>query len=347
MDYLIRKVLTETEYAAQAATLGPYDGVVVVSDSDPTVVVKLAIGSVEFPPAGSGSAPQDATYLTSTDESADLPNSQNVGNTNLTVGSKSILMNNTVEYGIANIEALGLTDNNSGFMWVDNSGNLSQTRTLDFETTEGKQDLTINNIDVCTFDANAYSFNGNTVASDTAFYAPIIYGGTFSNIVGSNITFTPFSQPSLSVTFDSDTSITAQGAVSFTGLTATTGTTLILDGSNQVRLLTSSARFKENIESFEINTELFNNYKKLRPVAFDYKTENPEEKKSLKTYGLIAEEVQELFPSAVNLDKEGLPFSISYDQIGVVTVSVVQNLLKEVDLLKERLTQLEKVCKLS
>ena len=57
MDYLVRKVLTQTEYAALKDTLQPYEGVVVVNDGDPTVVEQLAIGSITFDPSGTGGAP--------------------------------------------------------------------------------------------------------------------------------------------------------------------------------------------------------------------------------------------------------------------------------------------------
>jgi hypothetical protein len=348
MDYLIRKVLTETEYAAQAATLNPYDGIIVVSDVDPTVVVKLAIGSQTFIPSSGGAAPSNATYLTNTNQTSTLPLSINLGDTNENVGTQAILMNNTLVYGEGNIEGLGLTNDNSGFLWVDNAGTLSQTRTLDFQTTSGKQDFTINNAQVITLNATAYSLNGNTVASDTAFYAPIIYGQTFSNTSGTNITFTPYDQPALSVTFDTATTVDIQKDLFLSGLTATTGTTLILDGSNQVRLLTSSERFKEDIRTISIfDPTLKERFEALRPVTYRYKDPEGGSSSDQKAIGLIAEEVVKLFPEAVNLDKDNLPFSISYDQISVITVSIVQTLLKEVDLLKDRLTQLEKVSKLS
>jgi hypothetical protein len=163
MDFLIRKVLTETEYAAQSSTLDPYDGVVIVSDSDPAVVVKLAIGSQTFLPSSGGDvyAPSDGTYLTATDETTPLPNSIDLHLTNPDNGTQSIMMNNPVSSSAARIETLPLTDNDSGFMWVNNAGALTQTRTLDFQTTSGDQDWTVNNINILQFTANAFALNGN------------------------------------------------------------------------------------------------------------------------------------------------------------------------------------------
>lgn len=346
MDFLIRKVLTETEYAALSTTLSPYDGVVVVSDSDPAVVVKLAIGTQTFLPSSGGDvyAPSDATFLTATDETTALTNSIDLGLTNPGNGEKSILMNNPVATGVAKVEALALTDDNSGFMWVDNSGALTQARTLNFTTTSGAQDFIINGAAAITFTATSYAFNGNTVASDSAFYAPAMYSAVLSNIVGSGITFQPTGAPSLNVDFNAATTVTIAHDLFLTGLTATTGTALILDGSNQVRLLTSSKRFKEDINEFETTKEFINNFLELNPVTFRYKKQDGEKKDEKETLGLIAEEVVELFPEAVNLDAEGLPFSISYDQLTTLTIGVVQQLYLEIKMLREQVVRLENLC---
>lgn len=351
MDFLIRKVLTETEYAALSTTLSPYDGVVVVSDVDPSTVVKLAIGTQTFTPsAGGGAAPSTSTYLTNTTETTDLPNSVSIGDTNLNVGTQSILMNNPTVYAEGNVVGLALTDNNSGVMFVDNSGALTQTRSLNFTTTGGAQnfeivgadDITLTGSGTITMNATAYQLNGNTVATDNAFYAPTIYAGTISNIVGSGITYTPYSNPTLLVTYDSATTVNMQGGLFLSGLTTSAGTTLVLDGANQVFLLTSSARFKENIESLDISLEFKKDYLSLNPVTYNYKKDGEGEQSSPTAIGLIAEEVVKLFPEAVNLDSEGLPFSISYDQISVLTVRIVQELILEIDRLGGRIKELEK-----
>jgi hypothetical protein len=342
MDFLIRKVLTETEYAAQSSTLDPYDGVVVVSDSDPAVVVKLAIGSQTFLPSSGGDvyAPSDGTYLTATDETTALPNSIDLSLTNPANGTQSILMNNPVSTGEALVDTLALTDNNSGFMWVDNSGALTQTRTLDFTTTSGAQDLTITGMDVWDVTANAYAFRGNFVGADVGFAAPVM----LTNTIQSGTTDIVFSRynpaTALKVSFQSNVEVDLQGAV-YTNFTSSTGTDVVVGAANQLFLKTSSERFKEDIDTFDAYTGALDRYSKLRPVTYRYKREDGEAEKQRLAIGLIAEEVNKLFPEVVNMDMENSPFSISYDQICTITVSVVQGLIKELEELKARVKLLD------
>jgi hypothetical protein len=343
MDFLIRKVLSETEYAAQSSTLDPYDGVVIVSDSDPAVVVKLAIGSQTFLPSSGGDvyAPSDGTYLTASDETTPLPNSIDLHLTNPDNGTQSIMMNNPVSSSAARIETLPLTDNDSGFMWVNNAGALTQTRTLDFQTTSGDQDWTVNNINILQFTANAFALNGNTVGSDTGFDGPLMTTNAFE----SNTTEIVFRRKvigtALTVAVASNVDLSVQGGFYATGLTSSTGTDLILGAGNQVFLKTSSERFKEDIDTFDAYTGALDRYSKLRPVTYRYKREDGEVEKQRLAIGLIAEEVEKLFPEAVNMDAENSPFSISYDQICTITLSVVQGMLKEITKLKERVSTLE------
>ena len=50
---------------------------------------------------------------------------------------------------------------------------------------------------------------------------------------------------------------------------------------------------------------------RLRPVTFHYKPEYSESAPSLQ-YGLIAEEVAEVYPDLVQYDKDGKPFTVQY-----------------------------------
>ena len=52
--------------------------------------------------------------------------------------------------------------------------------------------------------------------------------------------------------------------------------------------------------------------------------------------GLIAEEVNEIYPELVNYDKEGKPYSVKYNGLSVVLLDEVKKLRKEVKELKEK-----------
>jgi len=345
MDYLVRKVLTQTEYAALKDTLQPYEGVVIVNDGLPNVVEQLAIGSVTFDPSGTGGAPSNATYLTNTDQTTSLPNSINIANTNLTVGSQSLLMNNPSVFGEANIVGNVLQEDQAGFLFIDNGGNMSQTTSCNFGTTSlPRQDVTFGNVDAFVVDTNdiqfttantismtagAYALNGNTVGSDTGFDGPTIT----TNFIQSNTTDIVFKRQligtPLKVTYLSNVEVDFQGNV-YTNFTSSTGTTVVVGASNQLFLLTSSQRFKEDIQPVEINHEVLSNIYKLEPVTFRYKNGSEEEGKvNKKTVGLIAEEVNKLFPEVVNLDEKGEPFSIDYNGIAVLLLAAMKELKAE------------------
>jgi hypothetical protein len=70
---------------------------------------------------------------------------------------------------------------------------------------------------------------------------------------------------------------------------------------------TSSRRFKEDIfDMGESTSHLMN----LRPVTFRYKQDHTDDQ-SLQ-YGLIAEEVAEVYPELVSYDENGKPYTVRY-----------------------------------
>ena len=119
------------------------------------------------------------------------------------------------------------------------------------------------------------------------------------------------------------------GAFPFSGSAEITGS-LSVTGSAFVTSLTetSALRFKENIE--DMSDELSNVYK-LRPVDFDWK-ENGEGDK-----GLIAEEVNLIYPEFVTLNTDGTMQGIKYSKLISVLIKSVQELKDEVDSLKSQI----------
>jgi hypothetical protein len=94
----------------------------------------------------------------------------------------------------------------------------------------------------------------------------------------------------------------------------------------------SSRRYKTGIESITFDTDKF---MQLRPVKFR-RISNGEE-----DFGLIAEEVDEIFPQMVPKDKDGLPESVRYDKLSVILIDIVKKQQKEIDDLKARLDKVE------
>lgn len=77
---------------------------------------------------------------------------------------------------------------------------------------------------------------------------------------------------------------------------------------------------------------------KLRPVEFRYK----DEKQSAQlNYGLIAEEVEKVWPEMVAYDKDGNISTLYYQFLAPILLKEIQALRKEIDKLKEKSCQRE------
>ena len=100
--------------------------------------------------------------------------------------------------------------------------------------------------------------------------------------------------------------------------------------TNMLFQFTSSERYKKNIVDTALDSSKVYD---LRPV--DYETNENSMVEGEKGFGLIAEEVNELFPELVVYNKEGKPDSLSYDRLSVVLLMEIKKLKEEIEKLKE------------
>jgi trimeric autotransporter adhesin len=100
------------------------------------------------------------------------------------------------------------------------------------------------------------------------------------------------------------------------GATSSGGTAVFVNSNGRLGTMTSSRRFKEEIQPMDCASEaLFS----LRPVAFRYKKEiDPTGTPQL---GLVAEEVEKVNLNLVVRDKEGKPYSVRYDQVNAMLLN--------------------------
>jgi hypothetical protein len=104
------------------------------------------------------------------------------------------------------------------------------------------------------------------------------------------------------------------------GLTATGGAPVYVTGGGRLGTNTaSSRRVKQDIRDI---AEESDRLMKLCPVAFEYKPEF--DPAGLTQYGLIAEEVAEVFPDLVTLDREGRPEGVRYHLIAPLLLNEVE-----------------------
>jgi hypothetical protein len=107
-----------------------------------------------------------------------------------------------------------------------------------------------------------------------------------------------------------------------TGATVT-GTAVLCSSVGQLGTISSSERYKENIEDIPDKVSIM----KLRPVKFNYKKDDS---KTVK-YGLIAEQVEEDFSYLCFYNKEGQPESVNYHELPALLLKEIQRLSKRVE----------------
>ncbi|NOT29086.1 MAG: hypothetical protein HOP15_01420 [Planctomycetes bacterium] len=249
------------------------------------------------------------------------------GNDNTASGDSALFSNTTGKNNTASgIHALH--SNTTG------SGNAAHGRKALYSNTSG-----INN----TASGNAALFYNTTGAHNIALGAG---AGLYLTTGSANITIGNYGLPG-------DTATTRIGAVQtrtfIAGIRgAATGIAnaipVLIDSAGQLGTTFSSRRFKQDIRDMDDATERL---LELRPVLFRYKQEQtlPGNLVVPPEYGLIAEEVAEIFPDLVVYDEEGKPLTVKYHLLGAMLLNELKKLsaehAREMGDLRRRLAALE------
>jgi hypothetical protein len=97
---------------------------------------------------------------------------------------------------------------------------------------------------------------------------------------------------------------------------------VVVNRAGRLGILPSSARYKRDIKDMGVSSAPL---MKLRPVTFRYKQDKSNERQ----YGLVAEEVQRLYPELVTLDAGGRPLSVHYQELIPMLLNELQKESKE------------------
>jgi len=119
--------------------------------------------------------------------------------------------------------------------------------------------------------------------------------------------------------------------------TSSSGVAVYVDSNGQLGTATSSRRFKEQIADMADSTDAL---MKLRPVTFLYKPEYANGDRTLQ-YGLIAEEVAEVYPELVAHDKDGQPYTVRYQYLAPMLLNEVQKQYRRAEAEAKVITQQE------
>lgn len=122
---------------------------------------------------------------------------------------------------------------------------------------------------------------------------------------------------------------TGQNRAFMAGITGrgVSGSAVYISSSGQLGILSSSKRFKKNIRAIDINHK---NILDLRPVTYNYKAAN-DQGKHPRQYGLIAEEVAEVFPDLMEYDENGQPLTVYYHLLTPILLAALQQEHKNVE----------------
>jgi hypothetical protein len=93
-----------------------------------------------------------------------------------------------------------------------------------------------------------------------------------------------------------------------------TGTLVGVDSTGKLGTMSSSARFKHDIQPIDMASEAI---LKLNPVRFHYKSDP----KNTPCFGLIAEEVAKVNSALIVRDKDGNPYSVRYDAVNTMLLN--------------------------
>ncbi len=104
------------------------------------------------------------------------------------------------------------------------------------------------------------------------------------------------------------------------GVTSSGGTGVFVNSAGQLGTATSSLRFKEDVTDM---AEASDGLMRLRPVTFRYRPAY-DDGSHLLQYGLIAEEVAEVYPDLVQYDAGGQPLAVRYHFVNAMLLNEAQ-----------------------
>ena len=270
----------------------------------------------------------------------------NVNGGNNTAVGRGALFANTAGYGNTALGETALASNTTG------SDNVAHGEVAMFNNTTGYMNVGL---------GEASLYNNTTGRMNTA----VGRASLFLNVTGSENTTLGY-RAGRNLLLDDNISIGNEGTGTDSGtirigtsgthsssfIAGIRGTTtgnadaiaVLIDSAGQLGTVSSSRRYKEDIVDMGDETDRLLD---LRPVLFRYRSRNVEGNAPLE-YGLIAEEVAEVFPELVVYDDKRRPETVKYHLLSSMLLNELQKndardkeLKTEVAALKAQLARLE------
>jgi len=254
------------------------------------------------------------------------------GTSNTAVGA-SALINNTIGYGNTATGSLALQDNITGSSNTANgSAALALNITGSYNTATGFSALQLgqtgnnNTADGATALENNLRGQSNTavgyhaLGSNSDGSSNIALGSDAGlNITGNNnidIGNEGFGGDSRTIRIGTKQTHRATFIAGISRATIPTGIPVIVDDSGHLGTITSSARFKEQIQPMDKASEAILS---LQPVTFRYKHDiDPQ---GIPQFGLVAEQVEKINPDLVARDEKGKPYTVRYEAVNAMLLN--------------------------
>ena len=122
------------------------------------------------------------------------------------------------------------------------------------------------------------------------------------------------------------------GVTTVTSLGSAGSTTLCRNASSQISTCSSSARYKNNINTFTSGLDLI---RRLRPVTFNWKDGG------MADMGLVAEEVNAVEPLLTTTNAKGEVEGVKYDRLSVAFVNAFKEQQTQIEQQKQEITGLK------
>ncbi len=277
----------------------------------------------------------------------------NTGDSNTAVGSYSLSANssgnNNTALGASALlqNALGSSNTAMGTDALSNNAVGNDNTGLGFAALESNSTGS-NNVAVGASSLwNAVSGGNNVAVGDSALYddtlgswniamgfqaGNAISTGNYNIDIGSNGTSSDSGVIRIGTSGSQATTYIA-GIVN----TTVAGSTVIVNSKGQLGTQTSSARFKEQIQDMGAASDaLF----KLRPVIFRYRSGVVDYPGALQ-YGLIAEEVEKVYPELVLHDQNKQPFALAYQELPSLLLNELQKQRRTIEEQQSKIAEQE------
>jgi hypothetical protein len=189
---------------------------------------------------------------------------------------------------------------------------------------------------------------GATPDGSGSSYPQVWVGSATASIAGSNTSSISTSSTAVNIngpvfalgtlTCSATTALSVSGQMNYSGVATGAGTAMVLVSTgSRVAIVTSSERFKDNIEYITTSGWL-DKVLAMKPITYktsqDFTTPGEPNETQI---GFLAEDIYDLggdLEKAVVLDPLGEPFSLSYDRLTVFLTLAIKELKAEIDKLK-------------